>query len=87
MTMSARERAFIDSYLAEAARSLSREKLYLVASGSAESPRLGLVYADFPGKPEALAALDALPENLRQFRPYVRTLEAVRADARRTERP
>jgi septal ring-binding cell division protein DamX len=32
---------------------------------------------------EAVAALDALPEPLRQFRPYVRTLDAVRDDARR----
>ena len=32
------------------------------------------------------ATLAALPESLKQFRPYVRPLEAVREDARRAER-
>jgi septal ring-binding cell division protein DamX len=39
----------------------------------------------FRGRGDALAALDGLPEPLKQFRPYVRPIEAVREDARRAE--
>ena len=37
------------------------------------------------GGDEAFAALEQLPTHLRQFKPYVRTLEALREDQRRAE--
>jgi septal ring-binding cell division protein DamX len=86
MVTDARSRAYLESYLAEAGRALKGDQLFLVPSGSPESPRLGVVFGAFNDRNEAVAALDALPPQLRQFKPYVRTLEAVREDARRTER-
>jgi MSHA biogenesis protein MshM len=86
MVSDARERAYLESYLTEAGRLLDRDKLFLAPSGSPESPRLGVLYGAFKDRNEAFAALDALPQGLRQFKPYARTLEAVREDARRTER-
>jgi type II secretory pathway predicted ATPase ExeA/septal ring-binding cell division protein DamX len=85
MVTDARERAYLESYLAEAGRSLEPERLYLVAQGTSEAPRLGLVFGTFGERDEALAALEQLPTHLRQFRPYVRTLEALREEQRRAE--
>jgi MSHA biogenesis protein MshM len=86
MVTDARERAYLEQYLGEASRALPPDHLYLVPAGNPDSPRVGLVYGGFRERGEATAALGALPEGLRQFRPYVRTLEAIRDDARRAER-
>ena len=64
-----------------------RERLYVVPAGSPETPRVGVLFGNFEERGEASLALAALPESLRQFRPYVRPLDAVREDARRAERP
>lgn len=85
MVTDSRERAYLESYLAEAGRSLAPERLYLVPQGSSEAPRLGLVFGTFGERDEAFAALEQLPTHLRQFKPYVRTLEALREDQRRAE--
>ncbi|MEO7744008.1 MAG: AAA family ATPase [Usitatibacter sp.] len=87
MLTDARERAFLENYLAQAGRSVAADRLYLVPQGSLEAPRLGLLLGGYRDRDEALAALDKLPTGLRQFRPYVRTLEAVREEVRRSERP
>jgi type II secretory pathway predicted ATPase ExeA len=86
MVTDARERVYIENYLAEARRSLPYERLFVVPSGPAESPRLGVLLGPFDQRTDAGAALEALPTALRQFRPFVRTLDAVREDARRSER-
>jgi MSHA biogenesis protein MshM len=85
MVTDAREKAYLEQYLGEAARTLPREQLFLVPSGSPEAPRVGLLYGGFRERGEANAALGALPPELRQFRPYVRTLDALRDEARRAE--
>jgi len=48
-----------------------------------DTPRVGVLYAGFHNRDEAGAALGALPEGLRQFRPFVRSLDGVRDEARR----
>ena len=86
MVTDARERGYLENYLVEAARSLRPEQLYLVPAGNPETPRLGVLFGTFGERGEAGIALASLPESLKQFRPYVRPLEAVREDARRAER-
>jgi MSHA biogenesis protein MshM len=86
MVTDARERVYLEQYLGEATRALPPEQLYLVPAGNPENPRVGLLYGGFRDRGEANAALDTLPEGLRQFRPYVRSLEAVREEARRAQR-
>jgi septal ring-binding cell division protein DamX len=85
MVTDARSRGYLENYLAEAGKTVERERLFLVPAGSAETPRLGVLIGGFRERGEALAALDALPEPLKQFRPYVRPIDAVRDDARRAE--
>ncbi len=82
----ARERGYLENYLADTARALRPEQLYVVPAGGADSPRLALLFGTFDERGEASAALAALPESLKQFRPYVRPMEAVREDARHAER-
>lgn len=77
---------FLESYLFEASRALRPERLFVVPAGSPEMPRLGVIFGTFEERGDATLALAALPEPLKQFRPYVRPLEGVREDARRAER-
>jgi MSHA biogenesis protein MshM len=83
MMTDARDPAYLQAYLAEASRTLKPEELFLYPSGSADSPKVGVLYGSFQTRKEASDAMGALPDNLRQFRPYVRAVEAVRNDVRR----
>jgi type II secretory pathway predicted ATPase ExeA/septal ring-binding cell division protein DamX len=86
MVADARERAYVGTYLADAAKTLPAERIFVAAAGNADTPRLGVVYGPFAGRAEASAALAALPDGFRQFGPYVRPLEAIRDESRRAER-
>ncbi len=81
----AREREFLESWLAQAGRVVEPGKLVLVTTGSAESPRLGVLFGSFAERGRAIDALGTLPAALRQFKPYVRSIDAVREEARRAE--
>ena len=86
MVTDARERMYLENYLAEAGRSVAYDRLFVTRSGTPEAPRLGVLLGPFDQRGEAGAALESLPAALRQFRPFVRTLDSVRDDARRSER-
>jgi MSHA biogenesis protein MshM len=86
MVADARERGYIENYLSEAGRTVQLQRLYLVPAGSPEIPRVGVILGAFDERNDAAVALDSLPENLKQFRPYVRSLDGVREDALRAER-
>jgi type II secretory pathway predicted ATPase ExeA len=86
MVTDARERGYLENYLAEAGRALGPEHLFVVPAGSPEMPRLGVLFGTFEERGAATLALASMPEGLKQFRPYVRPIEAVREDARRAER-
>lgn len=86
MVADARERGYIENYLSEAGHAVEPERLYLVPAGSPEAPRVGVILGAFDERNDATVALGALPENLKQFRPYVRSLDGVREDALRAER-
>ncbi|HUL97286.1 MAG TPA: AAA family ATPase [Usitatibacter sp.] len=81
-----RERTFLENYLGEAGHALQADRLYLVPAGSVEAPRMGMLYGPFDDRGAAATALASLPESLRTFHPYVRSLDAVRDDAVRAER-
>ena len=86
MVTEARERAYLESYLADASRVLAQDALFLVPTGNPEVPRIGVLYGAFRTRNEAIAALGGLPRELRQFNPYVRSIDVVREEARRAER-
>jgi type II secretory pathway predicted ATPase ExeA len=80
MTTDARERNYLEAYLAEASRALKPGELFLLASGSKETPRVVVLHGPFQERADAFAALETLPASMRQFRPYVRPVDAVRND-------
>lgn len=83
MMTDARDPAYLEYYLRDAARTLKEDDLFVYPSGNADSPRVGVLYGSFRTRREATEALNALPSGLRQFRPYVRTVEGVKNDMRR----
>jgi MSHA biogenesis protein MshM len=87
MVTDPRERAYLESYLAEAAHLVEPAKLYVVAAGTPQAPRVGVLYGAFEGRGPAAEALGGLPPALHQFRPYVRAIDALREDARRAQGP
>jgi type II secretory pathway predicted ATPase ExeA len=86
MMSDARSREYLATYLAEAGQSIPPARLFLAASGNPEAPRYGVLYGPFRAKGEALDALNAMPQALKQFGPYVRSLDVIRDEARRAER-
>ena len=86
MVADARERGYIENYLVEAGHAVQPDHLYLVPAGSPEIPRVGVILGAYEEQKDASVALASLPENLKQFRPYVRSLDGVRDDALRAER-
>jgi type II secretory pathway predicted ATPase ExeA/septal ring-binding cell division protein DamX len=85
MVSEARDREYIESYLSQAARVLEPDKLYVVPAGNPDSPRVGVLFGAWGDRGQASNALAALPAQVRLFRPYVRSLDNVREDARRAE--
>ncbi len=83
MMTDARERSYLEWYVAEATRALPADTLFLYPSGSQDSPKMGVVYGAFASRKEASDAMAALPPSLRKFNPYVRSVDAVRSDVRR----
>ena len=86
MLTDARERGYIETYLAEAGHVVDPARLYVVPAGNPDLPRVAVLYGAYGERNDAATALDGLPPGLRQFRPYVRPIEAIRDDARQALR-
>jgi MSHA biogenesis protein MshM len=82
MTADRRERSAIENYLTEAGRTLKDEDLLIYASGTRDNPRIGVIYGDFANRADAQSELAKLPQRLGQFRPYVRSFQAIRDELR-----
>jgi hypothetical protein len=85
MVTDARERAYLESYLVEAGRVVEPTRLFLVPAAVRNRPRVGVLFGGFEARAQASDALAHLPEALRQFKPYVRSIESVREEARRAQ--
>ena len=85
MVTDAREREFLETWLAQAGRAVEPAKLVLVPAGSPEAPKVAVLLGSFGERGKAIDALETLPPTLRQFKPYVRSIDIVREDARRAQ--
>ena len=83
MVTDARSRDYLAAYLAEAGKPLGSDRLYVIPIPGVEAPRVAVLYGSFRDRDEAAAALGALPDGLRQFRPFVRSIDGVREESRR----
>jgi len=83
LTADERERAGIEAYLRAASRELNPDRIMVYLSGTAENPKVSVLYGNYTDRAEASAELSALPPKLMQFRPYARSFQAVRDDRRK----
>ncbi|HEX3098770.1 MAG TPA: AAA family ATPase [Usitatibacter sp.] len=86
MVTAARDRPYLAAYLGEAGKTVGPERLYVVPTAGGDGDRVGVLYGAFASRDEAATAMNALPEGLRQFHPFVRSVDGVREDARRIAR-
>jgi MSHA biogenesis protein MshM len=82
MSADERERGAIEIYLRAASRELNPDRIMVYFSGTAENPRVSVLYGNYADRSEAVAELSGLPAKATQFRPYVRSFQAVRDDFR-----
>jgi MSHA biogenesis protein MshM len=82
MSADERERVAIESYLRSISRELNPDRVMLYRSGTTDNPRVSVLYGNYAERSEAAAELSGLPVKLTQFRPYVRSFQAVRDDLR-----
>lgn len=74
--------AALENYLVEAGRQLGRDSLLTYSTGAGDKRRIGVIYGDFGTRKEAQAELSRLTTRIGQFKPYARTFQAVREDAK-----
>lgn len=82
MTADERERTAIEAFLRTASRELNGDRIMLYLSGTPENPKVSVLYGNYAERTEASAEQSGLAPKLTQFRPYVRSFQAVRDDIR-----
>lgn len=85
MTADAREVAAIEAFVKVADNALGRDRVVVTetaAANVATGPRVSVVYGPFVERNAALQALSRLPTATKRFTPYLRTIQAIRDDAR-----
>lgn len=76
----------VETFLAQATRNLPPGTLRAYYRTTAEGPRWGVTYGDFPDRSSAAAALAALPEAIRNTRPYPRQVQKLRQEPKSGEK-
>jgi MSHA biogenesis protein MshM len=82
MTAEETESAAIRDFLRAAERELEAERIMVFPSGTPDNRKVSVVYGQYGDRGDAWIEIGKLSAKLRQFRPYVRTIDAVRADLR-----
>ena len=82
MTADPRQQAAIESYLRTASRELNPDLILVFPAGSADNPRVSVLYGNFDGRSDAVSAVRDLPDGVNRFRPFVRSFGAVLNDVR-----
>lgn len=78
MTADARRRVEVDDFLRVAGRELDGDRLALYPVGSPENPRVMVILASFADRAEAVAEISAMSDRVKKFKPYLRTVRALR---------
>ena len=82
MTADPRERSAIENFLRAASRELNPDRIMIYAAGTSENPRVSVLYGNFVERTDASEEMLRLPSRLTKFRPYVRSVGAIREDIR-----
>ena len=82
MTADPRETAAIENFLRIASRELNPDRIMVYPAGTNVNPRIGVLYGNYVERADASEEMLRLPARLSKFRPYVRSVGAIREDLR-----
>lgn len=68
----------VETFLAANGERLDNRQLRAYRSALSGRDRIGIIYGDFPTREQATLAMNDLPEDLRQTRPFIRTVDKLR---------
>ena len=72
-------------HLGKISHEIEIEQIFVYRSKVNGQPAWTVLYGSFPGRAKTAAAMDALPESLKVYRPYLRTVQGVRAEIRQNQ--
>jgi type II secretory pathway predicted ATPase ExeA len=81
MVAGASEKTHIERYIRESEQSFGTERIYAYPLSINGIAKIGVLYGDYPNRDEAQRALAALPPSVAQFKPYLRSVQAIRGEA------
>ncbi len=70
----------LENYLQELGKVVDIQQVFVYRTKAAGKPAYSVIYGSFPDRAQANAALDKLPAQLRAQRPYLRTVQGMRAE-------
>ena len=82
MTADPREKSAIESFLRVASRELNADRIMVYPAGTRDNPRVSVLYGNYVERGDASEEMLRLPAKLTKFRPYVRSVGAIREDLR-----
>jgi len=82
MTADRREQSAIENFLRVASQDLNPDRVMIYPAGTRDNPRVIVLYGSFVERTDATEEMLRLPARLTKFRPYVRSVGAIREDMR-----
>jgi septal ring-binding cell division protein DamX len=82
MTADPREKSAIESFLRIASQELNSDRIMVYPAGTSENPRVSVLYGNFAERTVATEEMLKLSAKLAKFKPYVRSIGAIREDLR-----
>jgi septal ring-binding cell division protein DamX len=67
-------------YLESLTNYIDTEKIFVYRTVANQEPSMTVLYGAFPARAEAVKSLEALPAALKANRPYIRTVQGIRAE-------
>ncbi|MBL0122253.1 MAG: AAA family ATPase [Betaproteobacteria bacterium] len=82
MTAHPQEKSAIENFLRAASQELNPDRIMVYPAGTSENLRVSVLYGSFVKRAEATDEMLKLSARLAKFRPYVRSVGAIREDLR-----
>jgi type II secretory pathway predicted ATPase ExeA len=75
----------LKDHLSSLSKSVEISKIYVYRTVAAQKPFLTVLYGSFGSREAAQNALDRLPQSLKAFKPYLRTVQGIREEMSRNK--
>lgn len=67
-------------YIEKLAKYIEIEKVFVYRTVANQQPSMTVLYGAFPSRNEAIRSLEALPDELKANKPYIRSVQGIRAE-------